>query len=128
MPIHQLSVHDNTATHTCTQCDYDKIFHSAGCTIGHLSNSCSIGIVGECYGNTHPVFQQLGKRDYSFPGKVGCKLDTSGKIITVGGTCTDSFDLIFGGCSRDKIFNQVSQFIQIIFYLSVFGCFDTATL
>ncbi|MPM45484.1 hypothetical protein SDC9_92171 [bioreactor metagenome] len=124
--VHHLSVHHNPTSYTGSESDYNKVFHSAGCPVCHFTDGCRIGIVGKRHGNTYSVFQHLCKRNNSFPTKVGSKFDTSGEIVAVGCSGSNSFDLIFGGNILDHIFNHLAQFIQVVFHFSMLSRFQTS--
>ena len=50
--IYHLSVDDNTRAYARTKCQHNEILHASGHSIGHLADSCGIGIVGQRYGHT----------------------------------------------------------------------------
>src|SRR5690554_3049468 len=123
MTVHQLAVDHNSASDTSTERDHNEVFHTTGCSVSHLPDCRRIGVVGQCYGNTHPLFQHLSKRNNTLPAEVGRKLNATGEIVAVWRSGSDSLDLFFGGDVLDHIFNHLSQLIEIVFHIGMFGSF-----
>src|SRR5688572_3574465 len=89
MTIDQLAVCYNTASHSSTERDHDKISHAFGSTIHHFANSCSICIVGKRDRELEFILDHLGKGNDTFPGKIGSIFNGAGIIISIRRTYTN---------------------------------------
>src|SRR5699024_3091168 len=56
MSVNQVTADYDTATNTGSQCDHDKVFHTAGSAIRHFTDSSRIRVVCQCYGHTTQFF------------------------------------------------------------------------
>jgi hypothetical protein len=124
--INQLTVNHDTRTYTSAQSDNDKVFHTTGYAIGHLTDSSCIGIVGKTNRDAKLVREQLCQRHYTIatPLKVGCKLDSTIIVVAVRGTDTHSFNLVNATHLVDDDLQRVDSSVNIIVYIFVSLCLD----
>lgn len=108
MPIEHTTIHHDTATHTRTQRDNDKVFHAAGCPIGHFAHSCRIGIIGHAYRQSDCILKELRKRNgrirSTTPLQIHCIFYRTFIIITIRYSYTYATHLVEAIC----LFHQFS--------------------
>ena len=93
--INHLTVDNDTATYTCTQSDHDEIFHTTCSTISHFTDSCGVGVVRQCSRDTQTFLKHGCQRNYTFPGQVRGKFNSTAVVVTVGSTNTDTFNFVY---------------------------------
>ena len=71
VPVDELTTDDDTTTDARTEGDDDEVLHTACSTIGHLTDSGSVSVVGECYGDTDAVLDHLSQGDLTLQGRLG---------------------------------------------------------
>ena len=124
MTIHHLTVDNDTATHTSTQCNHDKVFHTTGSTVSHFTDSSSICIVCQSSGDTQSFFKHGSQRKNSFPRQVRSKFNRSRVIVTIRSTDTDTSDFINATISNNQWKQAFTHFISVFFYCRITRCFD----
>ena len=94
--IDDLSVDDNTAAHTCAECNDDEVLHATCCAIGHLTHCCGVGVVGELHGNACCLVEHIGQRNDALvsPRQVGSELDGAVVVVAVGSTDAHALHLV----------------------------------
>ena len=127
MTINHLTVDNDTATYTCTQSDHNKIFHTTGSAVSHFTDSSSISIIGQSSRNTQSFFKHSSQRKNSFPRQVRSKFNSSGIIVTIRSTDTDTSDLIYTTISNDQRKQVFAYFVSIFCSSRIAGCFNRAT-
>src|SRR5512133_318842 len=93
--IDQITIDDNAAAKTGTQCDHDKIAHTDGTSVDHLSQCSRVGIVGYL---DDDVFGQLSLDEICevnncYKWQIGGDADGTVVIIGIGRPDTDSHHL-----------------------------------
>ena len=67
MTIDELSPNDDTTTHTRTKRDDDEVLHPTSSTIGHFSDSSSVGIIGQYDPDTDTILDHLCQGNLALP-------------------------------------------------------------
>ena len=126
MTVKQLSVNHNTRTHTGTQCDNDKILHTASHTVNHLADSSGIGIVGKRYGNAQCIAEQLSQGHYTIvsPRQIRSKLDSAVIIIAIRSTNTHGLDFLDTADLLDDGLQSLNRCGHVIIYIVVATSLD----
>ena len=124
--IDQLSIDDNTRTYTSSQSQHDEILHTTSHSVGHLTNSSCVGIIGQCHRDTQAFLEKVGQRYDSIvsPRKIGCKLYCSRIIVTIGSTDSHSFNFLYTAHLVDNYLQRLHGCIDIILYALISLGFD----
>ena len=128
MTIEQLSVDDNARAYTSAEGNDDKVLHAACHTIDHLSDSCCIGIVGQCYRDVvQTLAEELRQGNHTVvsPGQVRSKLNRTLIIVAVRRTDTHCLDFLNAAYLVDNDLQCFNTGIHIVFCLFVITCFDS---
>src|SRR5450759_683121 len=72
MPVYKFSINYKPAAKSGTECNYNKVLHSFGTSVYHLSNSRCICIVCNNDRQVCAPVKNLCQRNYSFPWKACC--------------------------------------------------------
>ncbi len=88
----QMTIGNNTAAHTGSERDHDKILHALRGTIHHFTDRRCIGIIGQIRWQLKFILYQLGQWNNSFPGKIWCIFNSTGIKISIRCTNTNSAD------------------------------------
>src|SRR6218665_144845 len=87
---YNFSVNYNTAAHTGTQGNGNKVFHVFGAAINHFAHSGGIGIIGKLGRQSKFLAYQVGYGYNAFPFKIGSIFNSARINITVRRTHTNS--------------------------------------
>ena len=121
--VNQLTVDNDTATYTSTQCNHDEIFQTACCTVCHFTDSRRICIVCKCCRNTQTFFEHSSQRNNSLPWQVRSKFDCSTIIVTVRSTYSHTFNLFCTAKLLEQRKKLLAYSVYIFAYFSVLLCF-----
>ena len=113
VPVDELTPDDDTATYTSTERDDDEVLHTACSTIGHLTDSGSVSVVGECHGDTDAILNHLSQGDLTLPREVRGELDRAVEVVTVRRTYTDTTDLLLATDLLDEHIEACDEVIQV---------------
>ena len=93
--VNELSVHYDARANACAESDDDEVLHAAGYAVSHLADGCSVSVVGERYGDTEFVAEELSQRHYAVasPLEVRSELDGAVVVVAVRSADTHSLDL-----------------------------------
>ena len=113
VPVDELTTDDDTTTDARTEGDDDEVLHTTCSTIGHLTDSGSVSVVGECHGDTDAILDHLSQGDLTLPREVGGELDRAVEVVTVRRTYTDTTDLVLATDLLDEHVEACDEVIQV---------------
>ena len=113
VPVDELTTDDDTTTDARTEGDDDEVLHTTRSTIGHLTDSGSVSVVGEGYGDTDAVLDHLSQGNLTLPREVGGELDRAVEVVTVRRTYTDTTDLFLPTDLLDEHVEACDEVIQV---------------
>src|SRR5258708_3380190 len=73
----------DTAAHTGSQSDHNKIFHALSSTIHHFADSCCIRVIGQVGWQLKFILNKLGQWNDTFPWQIWRIVNRSGIKITI---------------------------------------------
>ena len=114
--IDKLAVDDDTASDTCAESDHDKVLHTLGGAIVHLTESGSICVIGKGNRNAvHGLGKELCERNLAIvaPGEVHSVLDGSGIVVCIRSSDTDSTNLTFNASILDDLLEGLCKFSDV---------------
>ena len=104
--VEDLTIDDDSGAYAGPKGNHDKVFHPLCDSVSHLADSSSVGIIGKRYRN---AAEGLGKhfrelhRTVGSPGKIRCKCNRTGIIVSIRCAYTYSPDTAFHVGLSDKI-------------------------
>ena len=124
MTIYHLAVDNDTTTHTGAQRNHDKVLHTASRAIGHFTDTGSIGVVCQSGRDTQALFKHGSQRNYTLPGKVRGKLNSTAVIVSVRSTNTDTFYLVYATVGNNERQQILANFVYVIIDVLISSGFD----
>ena len=127
MAIQHLSVHDHAAADTRSEGYHDEILHATGCSIGHLTHSGRVGVVGNLGGHAELLLQQLSKGNNTFPRQVRSLLNIARVVVGIRGTGADTANHLE---TADRLYNLrclLVQGIHVVVDVCVLLCLNGDT-
>ena len=99
--IYNLTVYHDTRTDAGTKSNHNKVFKTTGGTVGHLAESCSIGIVCHGYGNTELVANKMSQREAG-PRQIYSIVDAAVIVVGIGSAYTYTLNFVYRVIEFDK--------------------------
>ena len=124
MAIYHLTVNNDTATYTGAKSYHDKVFHTTSRTVSHFTDTGSIGVVCQSGRDTQALFKHGSQRNYTLPGKVRGKLNSTAVIVSVRSTDTDTFYLVYSTVGNNERQQILANFVYVIIDVLISSGFD----
>src|SRR4030095_12657520 len=93
MPVYQLSIGNNAASHSRAEGNHDKIFHPSCSTIHHFAKSGRFCIIGQGAGEIKFLCHHFCQGNNSLPLEIRSIFNGTCIIITVGSPDANAFDM-----------------------------------
>ena len=132
--VYQPSVDHDTATHTGTKGNHDKMVHASGTAIDKFAIGGGIGVIAQHKGTVGIFGKFLFEIQQAFDGQIGCPFHTAGVEVAVRGSHANTGKVAHchGGNAllrvalRHHVFNLLHNVEDIRLKHGVIACGKTA--
>ena len=120
MTVDQFAVGNETASEASTQCNHQKVFHAFGTAINHLTDGCSIGVIGDDYRNSGEItFDLFNDVQHTFPNQVRSEFDRSGVVVAIGCTDADTHQFNIVACPFEEWLNADIKLFDVLIEIGI---------